>query len=716
MKKKPANGRGPDPAAPQQRARGITKPAEYVGSFAVEDLDLQQQAGRLEEQLRALKDCPRRRSVVLRFSLQGLKVYGTDGETLLMAHALRRILYSTWRHADHQFAFVARNPRSPASPLFCHLFVGLPGEVQTLHLLLCRSFQLCYLLAHPEEQAGEGDPPGTGVLREPLNPEEVSRNVNALVSFRRLPAPTGLGSLGAGRRRDGRAKGRGAWPSSLKTRASSPRPCGPSPASPGTSGSRCCGGTSLEPFSCALSLAWPSAGACGCGRPAASSPTASSGPTRAGSAWSTPTPSSPAWPPSWLTTPGRRGAASAAWPLVASTPATRSGTPAVRPAPGGRPPGPPPPPSGCSMSGVRPGRPPPRPRSGTASPPNPHLALNRCHLPYLFPSRGPRARARRAVRRDSGNKWLSCYRRRGLLEVSPSRPPHRRAACKRARSCARTLSCTCALMNLHSGTCALGRLCSRACTRLYSCSTHSHPRVLARLIALRSCALILVCAPALARLHSSPCAPVHLQSQSPRALAPLCTATTALSRTPALAHPRARLPSHAQAAHSCAARLCTRAVARSRPHAPAFPRTRALVPAVPSRPRPPCTRALWCTPALARGRVPARSHVARGAGPCATLPRRCGNRVGPLCACAVGRTALPASPQLPRLLPHTPARLGFSLAQSPLGLSQLPRVTRGFPAPRIPSGFLPPRPARVPPQTCPKSPPFPSSFPSFSPP
>ncbi|XP_009461738.1 PREDICTED: SH2 domain-containing protein 5 [Nipponia nippon] len=125
MRKKPANGRGPDPAAPQQRARGIAKPAEYVGSFAVEDLDLQQQAGRLEEQLRALK-------------------------------------------------------------------------VQTLHLLLCRSFQLCYLLAHPEEQAGEGDPRGAGVLREPLNPEEVSRNVNALVSFRRLPAPTGLGNLSAG--------------------------------------------------------------------------------------------------------------------------------------------------------------------------------------------------------------------------------------------------------------------------------------------------------------------------------------------------------------------------------------------------------------------------------------------------------------------------------------------------------------------------------------
>ena len=33
--------------------------------------------------------------------------------------------------------------------------------------------------------------------------------------------------------REGRAKGQGAWPSSLRTRASSPRVCGPSPASPG---------------------------------------------------------------------------------------------------------------------------------------------------------------------------------------------------------------------------------------------------------------------------------------------------------------------------------------------------------------------------------------------------------------------------------------------------------------------------------------------------
>lgn len=134
--------------------------------------------------------------MVLRFSLQGLKVYGDDGEvgsgcrvqchvqgtmcrvlgatlkrcsggpaalgarlhalqpstcsqararlcschglskallllqTLLMAHALRRILYSTCLHAERQFAFVARNPHSPPSTLFCHLFVSPVGEVR----------------------------------------------------------------------------------------------------------------------------------------------------------------------------------------------------------------------------------------------------------------------------------------------------------------------------------------------------------------------------------------------------------------------------------------------------------------------------------------------------------------------------------------------------------------------------------------------------------
>uniref|UniRef100_A0A8C3IZJ9 Uncharacterized protein n=1 Tax=Calidris pygmaea TaxID=425635 RepID=A0A8C3IZJ9_9CHAR len=287
----------------------------------------------------------------------------------------------------------------PGSVIFPGSFFCLP-QVQTLHLLLCRSFQLGYLLAHPEEQGGEGDPPGLGVLREPLNPEEVSRNVNALVSFRRLPAPPALGARAPGDRRleaEGRA---GSWrpgnpycsPVLVRKKAIRSKVL--------RSGAyRDCGGESQlhQPPRDAGAAGWESKGA----RSLAFLPENES--VLAESVWafagiaSTPTPSSPAWPPSWLTTRGARGAASAAWPPAAATPATRSRTPVAPPAPGGRPPGPPPPPSGCSTSGVRPGGhappppPPPPPSPGTAAPPltlnpqPPPRALNGCRLPYVRP-------------------------------------------------------------------------------------------------------------------------------------------------------------------------------------------------------------------------------------------------------------------------------------------------------------------------------------------
>uniref|UniRef100_A0A8C5KYK6 SH2 domain-containing protein 5 n=2 Tax=Jaculus jaculus TaxID=51337 RepID=A0A8C5KYK6_JACJA len=195
------------------RPRCITKFAQYVGSFPVDDLDTQESVCLVQQQLWALKDCPRRRAVILKFSLQGLKIYSGEGEVLLMAHALRRIFYATWCPAACQFALIARNPRSPASKLFCHLFVGSqPGEVQILYLLLCRSFQLAYLLQHPEERAlpepcmgsagdvspkplcSPGGPPA--LVREPFSRDQLSQTVHALVSFRRLPAEGPLGSSG----------------------------------------------------------------------------------------------------------------------------------------------------------------------------------------------------------------------------------------------------------------------------------------------------------------------------------------------------------------------------------------------------------------------------------------------------------------------------------------------------------------------------------------
>lgn len=43
-------------------------------------------------------------------------------QTLLMAHALRRVSLSTARPADAQFAFVSHNPGSVDAQLYCHVF------------------------------------------------------------------------------------------------------------------------------------------------------------------------------------------------------------------------------------------------------------------------------------------------------------------------------------------------------------------------------------------------------------------------------------------------------------------------------------------------------------------------------------------------------------------------------------------------------------------
>ncbi|KAG8429830.1 hypothetical protein GDO86_019093 [Hymenochirus boettgeri] len=179
--------------------RVITKFTEYVGSFAVKEADWRRRVWIIEDQMCFLKDCPKRRSVILKFCPEGVKMYEANNEALLMAHALRRIQYTSCRPEDSQFAFVSRNPQGPLDQLFCHLFAcSQPSESRVLNLLLCRSFQLQYLALHPETwdpmataQIHPAKVPrkgsGTGVVRGSLYPEEVSSNVNALLSFRRLP-------------------------------------------------------------------------------------------------------------------------------------------------------------------------------------------------------------------------------------------------------------------------------------------------------------------------------------------------------------------------------------------------------------------------------------------------------------------------------------------------------------------------------------------------
>ncbi|XP_063766848.1 LOW QUALITY PROTEIN: SH2 domain-containing protein 5 [Eleginops maclovinus] len=165
----------------------VTRSAEYVGSFPVDDCCLDDQIEQLHTQLKSLKTCKRMRPVSLKFSIKGVKMYNEDETKLLMAHALRRVSLSTARPSDAQFAFVSHNPGSTDAQLYCHIFQARHSRAaQFLNLLLCRCFQLSYLEKHPEE--AQGDSVGSAPARNPsLLNHGFPLSVSALVSFRRAP-------------------------------------------------------------------------------------------------------------------------------------------------------------------------------------------------------------------------------------------------------------------------------------------------------------------------------------------------------------------------------------------------------------------------------------------------------------------------------------------------------------------------------------------------
>ncbi|XP_076604399.1 SH2 domain-containing protein 5 isoform X1 [Chaetodon auriga] len=173
--------------APVREDRTVTRSAEYVGSFPVDDRCLDDQIEQLHTQLKSLKKCRRRRPVSIKFSIKGVKVYDEDETTLLMAHALRRVSLSTARPIDAQFAFVSHNPGSTDAQLYCHVFQARHARAaQFLNLLLCRCFQLSYIEKHPEE----AQEVSAGALPR-RNPSLLNHgfplSVSALVSFRRAP-------------------------------------------------------------------------------------------------------------------------------------------------------------------------------------------------------------------------------------------------------------------------------------------------------------------------------------------------------------------------------------------------------------------------------------------------------------------------------------------------------------------------------------------------
>ncbi|XP_029947688.1 SH2 domain-containing protein 5 isoform X2 [Salarias fasciatus] len=160
--------------APVSEDSKVTRTAEYVGSFPVDDCCLDDQIKQLHTQLKSLKACKRRRPVSLKFSIKGVKVYDEDETTLLMAHALRRVSLSTARPVDAQFAFVSHNPGSVDAQLYCHVFKARHARA------------LSYLEKHPEE-AQDGSAGSLPKRNPSLLNHGFPLSVSALVSFRRAP-------------------------------------------------------------------------------------------------------------------------------------------------------------------------------------------------------------------------------------------------------------------------------------------------------------------------------------------------------------------------------------------------------------------------------------------------------------------------------------------------------------------------------------------------
>ncbi|CAM4731598.1 unnamed protein product [Leuciscus chuanchicus] len=116
----------------------VTRSAEYIGSFPVDDSCLDDQIQQLHTQLKSLKNCKSKRTVSLKFSVKGVKVYDED------------------------------------------------EKAQFLNLLLCRCFQLYFLEKHQEEAQDEC--PGNKPTQTPsLLNQGFPLSVSALVSFRRAP-------------------------------------------------------------------------------------------------------------------------------------------------------------------------------------------------------------------------------------------------------------------------------------------------------------------------------------------------------------------------------------------------------------------------------------------------------------------------------------------------------------------------------------------------
>ncbi|CAB3375448.1 Hypothetical predicted protein [Cloeon dipterum] len=124
-------------------ARIVARAAEYLGSFPVAGSEQTTRAEYIRTQLAQLRGVSRSRAVLLLVSLTGLKVCSPDGQSVLMAHALRRISFATCDSC--LFSFLAREPKGHFALQYCHTFrTATAQQAEQLSSIVGNAFRMAY--------------------------------------------------------------------------------------------------------------------------------------------------------------------------------------------------------------------------------------------------------------------------------------------------------------------------------------------------------------------------------------------------------------------------------------------------------------------------------------------------------------------------------------------------------------------------------------------
>lgn len=140
---------GPDLQDSDPSQSTCIKEAEYLLSFPVIGENGEERVDYMKNHLAEMREsnniADKAKPVLLMISLSGIKVCSNNGESVYMAHALKRISYATCQPEHCQFSFLAREPKAHGLVQYCHTFLTkTPDEATKLNSIVAQAFTIAY--------------------------------------------------------------------------------------------------------------------------------------------------------------------------------------------------------------------------------------------------------------------------------------------------------------------------------------------------------------------------------------------------------------------------------------------------------------------------------------------------------------------------------------------------------------------------------------------